>query len=227
MTLPEPFDPASTAVLAIDLHRGYLDPTVSARAIAPSKIAPLLAANGRLLDLARARGMPVVHAVLSPENLRGQRDPRLRNPRFRWRDALAGPPPPLIDPARMPAERNGADVHPTLGPRPGDLVIDTKSSMSCFYATELDRLLHTLRVDTLLIGGINTNTCVQCAAFDCFNRHLRAVVVEECVATGYGDDLHAPALENIRRCLGWVATLAEVGAALGAGARLDEMAGVH
>ena len=47
------------------------------------------------------------------------------------------------------------------------------------------------------------------------------------ISTGYGDELHEPALENIRRCLGWVATLAEVEAALGAATRVDEMAGVH
>lgn len=215
MTLPSPLSASSTAVLAIDLHRGYLDPSVSSRPIAQEKIGRIIAANQRLFTLARGLGMPVIHCVLSPDNLRGLRDPRLQNPLYRWQDQQGARKPPMLDPERAPAGRGGADIQPELAPAPGEVVIDSKSSMSCFYGTELERLLRVLGVDTLLIGGINTNTCVQCAAFDCFNRHLRAVVVEECVATGYGDDLHEPALENIRRCLGWVATLEEVEQALG------------
>lgn len=164
--------------------------------------------------MARANGMPIIHCVLSPDNLRGQRDPHLQNPLFRWQETTRGKRQPILDPSVVPAQRGEGDIHPDLAPERGNFVIDSKSSMSCFYGTELERMVRLLGVDTLLIAGINTNTCVQCAAFDCFNRHLCAVVIEECVATGYGDDLHEPALENIRRRLGWVVRLEELEQAL-------------
>ncbi len=214
MALPESIDIARAAVLAIDLHRGYLDPSVSNRPIPEHKARTVLDANERLFALARSVGMPVIHAVLSPDNLRGQRDERFQNPFFRWKASQGSVRLPMIDVQRLPAARGGGDIHPRLAPQPGEVLIDSKSSMSCFYGTELERAIRILGVDSLIIGGINTNTCVQCAAFDCFNRHLQAIVVQECVTTDYGDDLHEPALENIRRCLGWVATLDEVQAAL-------------
>jgi nicotinamidase-related amidase len=211
--LPPFHDAATTAVLAVDLHAGYLDPSLSGRAVLdPAEIGPLITANRRLFDLASRHGSPVIHAVLAPENLRGQRDPRLRNPRYRDRPETSAGKAPLIRAELLAARRGGGDIHPDLAPAPGDLVIDSKSSMSSFYGTELDRMIRVLNIDTVLITGINTNTCIQCAAFDCFNRFLRAVVVSDCVATGYGRDLHEAALENIRRCLGWVAPVADVDA---------------
>ena len=67
-----------------------------------------------------------------------------------------------------------------------------------------------LGVDTLILMGINTNTCVQCAAFESLNRGLQVVVLEDCVGSMYGDDLHEAALQNIARCLVCVMSTDEV-----------------
>jgi len=83
-------------------------------------------------------------------------------------------------------------------------VIPTKRRLDCFYQTDLDHLLRGLKAETVVLAGVNTNTCVLNTAFAAFNRDYRVVVVEECVASMYGDDLHVLALENIARCLGWV-----------------------
>jgi len=52
--------------------------------------------------------------------------------------------------------------------------------------------------------GINTNTCVFNTGFTAFNKNYRVVVLSECVASMYGDDLHVLGLQNFARCLGWV-----------------------
>ena len=44
------------------------------------------------------------------------------------------------------------------------------------------------------------------AAFSAFNFDYRVVVLSDCVARMYGDDLHVLGLQNISRCLGWVIT---------------------
>jgi nicotinamidase-related amidase len=51
------------AVVAIDLHRGHLDPSVATMPAAPEVAARLVAANLRFLDAARAAGIPVIHCV--------------------------------------------------------------------------------------------------------------------------------------------------------------------
>ena len=108
------------------------------------------------------------------------------------------------------------EVPPELSPQPGDHVIRSKKRLSAFYGTDLEVLLRSLGTETVVIVGINTNTCVLCTAFDAFNRDLRVIVASDGVASMYGEDLHVFGLENLRRCLGWVLTTDEIVAAFGA-----------
>jgi len=101
------------------------------------------------------------------------------------------------------------ELMPELGPEEGDVVIRTKRRLSIFRDTDLDLTLRELGIDTVVLAGINTNTCVQCAAFESLNRDLKTIVVADCVASMYGDDLHHFGLQNIARCLGWVLSLDE------------------
>jgi nicotinamidase-related amidase len=93
---------------------------------------------------------------------------------------------------------------PELAPLATDYVITSKHRLSAFLDTDLESWLRAGGVETLLLIGINTNTCVLCAAFEAFNRDYAAVVVSDCVHSMYGDDLHEFGLENVARCIGWV-----------------------
>jgi biuret amidohydrolase len=61
-------------------------------------------------------------------------------------------------------------------------------------------------VKSVVLMGINTNTCVLNTAFTAFNFDYRVVVLSDCVASMYGEDLHVLGLQNVARCLGWVIT---------------------
>jgi len=89
-------------------------------------------------------------------------------------------------------------------------VINTKRRLSVFRETDLDLLLRGRRTTTVVLCGINTNTCVLCAAFEAFNRDLQVVVAEDAVASMYGEDLHHFGLQNVARCLGWVLPVDEI-----------------
>ena len=88
----------------------------------------------------------------------------------------------------------------------GDYVINNKKRLDCFYGTDLRQLLQTLGVKNVVLMGINTNTCVLNTSFTAFNFDYRVVVLSDCVASMYGDDLHVLGLQNVARCMGWVIT---------------------
>jgi len=92
------------------------------------------------------------------------------------------------------------------------VTIDRQRRLSICRDTDLDITLRELRIDTVVLAGINTNTTVLCAAFESLNRDLRTIVVSDCVASMYGDDLHFFGLQNVARCLGWVLTVDELAA---------------
>jgi nicotinamidase-related amidase len=86
----------------------------------------------------------------------------------------------------------------------GDYTIDNKKRLDCFEGTDLRQLLDNLGATTVCLMGINTNTCVLNTSFTAYNFNYRVVVLSDCVASMYGDDLHMLGLQNVARCLGWV-----------------------
>lgn len=205
--------PARTAVITIDCHRGHLDPAVATMPVAPEAAASVVAATARLLKVARAAGMPVIHVILQNRILPDGVPEPLHNPFWR---AVEGANQMLTPDRESTISRHNlvgseqTQLMPELGPQAGDVVINTKRRLSIYRDTDLDLTLRQLGVDSVILVGINTNTCVQCAAFESLNRDLKTVVVSDCVASMYGDDLHYFGLQNIARCLGWVLSLEEL-----------------
>jgi nicotinamidase-related amidase len=212
-------DPRRTAVVAVDLHRGHLDPTIATMPIPAERARPVIDGAARLLRLARSAGLPVIHVILENRLLpRGVAESE-RNPFWRAVERAGVSLTPVGRAVVAGHNRPGSpgtQIMPELGPAPGDYVINTKRRLSAFYGTDLEVILRALEVETILLIGVNTNTCVQCTAFDAFNRDLGVVVVADCVDSMYGEDLHLLGLQNIARAFGWVLTVDEVEQKLGA-----------
>lgn len=82
-----------------------------------------------------------------------------------------------------------------------------KKRYNCFLATDLDFLLrNTLGANTLLITGVNTNSCVLTTTIVAQTMDYAAIVVSDCVDTCDGPEFHAKALSIIERAFGWVLT---------------------
>ena len=205
-------DPAVTAVLAIDTHRGHLDPEVATMPVAAEIATRVVEASQRLLQATRAAGIPTAFLVMHNRRVQG-RSEYLRNPWWRAveevRESLTPDLPSTISGHNLVGSPQ-TEVMPELAPGPEDVVITSKHRLSSFLDTDLESWLRVRGIQTLLLIGINTNTCVQCAAFEAFNRDLAAVVVSDCVHSMYGDDLHRFALENVARGFGWVVTVDDV-----------------
>ena len=65
------------------------------------------------------------------------------------------------------------------------------------------------------IDETGSNTCVLNTSFTAFNFDYRVVVLSDCVASMYGDDLHVLGLQNVARGLGWMITNEQFYARLG------------
>jgi len=180
------------AVVAIDLHRGHLDPAVATMPAAPEVAARLVAANLRFLGAARAAGIPVIHCVTRYRDA----DEIALNP-F-WRTRAEDPRATRKNVLRHNLEgMPGLEIMPGLR-APEDSVVDTKKRYDCFVATDLDLRLRAIGANTLLITGINTNSCVLATACAANVRDYAVVVVEDCVDTMDGPSHHDAALMLLR-----------------------------
>jgi nicotinamidase-related amidase len=204
---------ATAAVLAVDVHRGHLDPEVATMPVSADDAGRVRAAVARLLDGAREAGVPVIYVLLTYRRTTPPGLESMSNPFWKAVEAARESMTPGRRSTIVHHNQEGSvqtELPPELAARPGDYVIRSKKRLSAFYGTELETLLRALGTKTLILCGINTNTCVLCTAFDAFNRDFGVVVASDGVASMYGDDLHALGLENVRRCLGWTLPTDEI-----------------
>ena len=84
-----------------------------------------------------------------------------------------------------------------------------------FHATDLAFLLRRLGVDTVILAGINTTTCVLCAGFEATNLDRRVVVAADAVDSMDGEEMHGFALRLMAAAVGWPLGNQEILQALG------------
>lgn len=75
----------------------------------------------------------------------------------------------------------GVGLDPGLGRQPGDVVI-TKRRASAFAGTDLDLVLRSSGVDTLLIAGVATGAMVTATVYDAADRDFRVRVASDVCA---------------------------------------------
>lgn len=198
------FDPAATAVVSIDLHRGHLedDPACPCPAPRARAIVPAVDAFHRA---ARAAGIRVIH-VRSKLRKGGVDD--INGLKAAWR---------LVFPLHVGPIPN-SDEHAIEGTRwndfvthveDDDLIVETKKRLSAFYPTDLDFLLRNLGIRTVVFDGCLTDCCVLNSAFDASNLGYHVVVAADLVA-GTSAALEEAALRIIATHLGLVTDAAEL-----------------
>jgi nicotinamidase-related amidase len=197
-------DHIKAAVVAIDLHRGHLDMSVATMPTTPDVATRIIAANKRLFDWCRSVNIPVIHQVTSYRDAEEIR----ANPFWRTR---------AEDPK---ATRKNVMRHNIIG-GPGctvmsdllddrDYIVNTKKRYDCFLGTDLDFLLRSHGINTLLITGVNTNSCVLATTTAANVRDYSVIVVEDCVDSMDGPALHEAGLACIRTAFGFVLNTAAV-----------------
>ena len=86
----------------------------------------------------------------------------------------------------------------------------SKKRYSVFTPTDLEFVLRGRGVDTVILAGVNTTTCVLCAAFEATNRDFRVVVAADAVDSMDGEDMHRFALRLVAAALGWPLSNADI-----------------
>lgn len=197
-------DKVRAAVVGIDLHRGHLDMAVATMPATPEVAARVVEANRRLFDWSRSQGLPVIHCITQYRDA-----DEIRLNAF-WRTRAEDPTNPRKNVMRhnligMP----GGEVMPGLRD-PRDWVVDTKKRYNCFVATDLDLLLRAHGINTLIITGVNTNSCILSTVTAACSMDYAVIVPSDCVDTMDAPDLHHAALLCIRTAFGFVMPSADV-----------------
>jgi nicotinamidase-related amidase len=197
-------DPAPTAVVSIDMHRGHLDPSPDCPCPAP-RARDIVAPIDAFHDRARTIGVPIIH-VRSVLRRGGVDD--IKGISAAWRRTF-----PLYVGAIPNSDAHAIEGSPwtefVTRVAPEDLVVETKKRLSAFYPTDLDFLLRNMRVETIVLDGGFTDCCVLNTAFDASNHNYRVIVARDLVR-GTDDALESAALAMVSLHLGLVVDSADL-----------------
>jgi ureidoacrylate peracid hydrolase len=95
-----------------------------------------------------------------------------------------------------------------LKPQPGDIIIE-KPRYSAFFNTNLDSMLRSRGIRTLVFTGIATNVCVESTLRDGFFLEYFGIVLHDATHHAGPEFVKQASLYNIEKFFGWVSSTAD------------------
>ena len=197
-------DPASTAVLTMELQRGVVGPNAMMRALADQVAAAgTVRAAGDVCEAARRAGVRVVHCVVQTraDGAGGAVNCRILGLADKLRRERG------IDPTL--AGSDGARLVAELGEDPRDLVSVRGHGLTPFTSTSLDQTLRNLGVTTVVATGVSVNVGVMGLCLSAVDLGYQVVVVRDAVA-GVPADYAESVIENSLAMVATVVTSVEL-----------------
>jgi nicotinamidase-related amidase len=164
MTGPLSIDPRSSALLVMDYQVDVLE-----KFMAPADPSEVLSVLPKLLAAARSASMLVIYVGVSFRP--GYPEISPRNPTF----SVIG------QSGLLQAGSPGAQTHPAVAPIKGEPVV-TKHRVSAFGGTDLQTILQSRAVETLMLAGVHTSGVVLSTLRQAFDLDYRILVAGDCCA---------------------------------------------
>ncbi|MDQ1485083.1 MAG: ureidoacrylate peracid hydrolase [Actinomycetota bacterium] len=76
----------------------------------------------------------------------------------------------------------GAEIVDDLAPADGDIVIEGKRGLDTFASTNLDFILRSKGITTIVLGGFLTNCCVESTMRSGYENGYQVITLSDCVA---------------------------------------------
>ncbi|MFI5685559.1 cysteine hydrolase [Streptomyces sp. NPDC051636] len=173
MTEKLELDPAKTAIVLIE----YQNEFTSDGGVLHGAVADVMQRTGMLantvavVDAARQAGVSIMHAPITFAEGYGE---LTRHPY----GILKG----VVDGKAFVKGTWGAAIVDELTPANGDIVIEGKRGLDTFASTNLDFILRSKGIDTIILGGFLTNCCVESTMRTGYEHGFRVITLTDCVA---------------------------------------------
>jgi maleamate amidohydrolase len=189
------------ALIVVDVNRGFTDPASPL----VCDLDDVVAAIRRVLDEARAAGIPVVFTTVS-----------YREEDKQTAAAFIDKIPALLT---LEAGTRWVEIDPRIAPR-GDEPVLNKLFASAFFGTALSSFLTANGCDSLIVTGASTSGCVRATVVDAIQHGYRPIVPHEAVGDR-NPDAHVTNLYDIETKYGDVVSVDDLIV------QMEELAGTH
>ena len=173
MTESLTINPATTALVLIEFQNEFTSPG----GVLHDAVAEVMDSTGMLgnttalVDKARKAGVTIMHAPITFAPGYGE---LTRHPY----GILKG----VVDENAFVKGTWGAAIVDDLTPAAGDILIEGKRGLDTFASTNLDFILRSKGIDTIILAGFLTNCCVESTMRSGYENGYRVITLTDCTA---------------------------------------------
>ena len=177
---------ATTAIVLIE----YQNEFTSEGGVLHPAVAPVMESTGmlantvKLVEEARQKGAAILHVPITFAEGYGE---ITKHPY----GILKG----VVDGKAFIKGSWGAAIVDALAPAAGDIVIEGKRGLDAFASTNLDFILRSKGIQTVVIAGFLTNCCVESTMRTAYEHGFDVVTLTDCAATT-SKEAHENALQH-------------------------------
>lgn len=180
-TVTELVDPSYTALVVVDMQRDFCSAgyAFADQGIDITMYPAMVPRLARLLEGARAAGVRVIFIQMTRLPNSMIESPAQLRFTMRLHFETRGP----LKPLRYTMDGSeGQQIIPELTPKPDEVIV-RKYRSSGFWGTNLDMLLRSNGVKSLVVTGATTEGCVESTARDGLFNDYYVIIPEDCVAS--------------------------------------------
>ena len=166
-------DPSKTAVVLIEYQNDFVSEGGALHGAVEAVMdkTDMLANTKKMVQAARAAGATIMHA---PITFAAGYNEISEHPY----GILKG----VVDSAAFIKGGWGGAIADEMAPQEGDIVIEGKRGLDTFASTNLDFILRSKGIETLVLGGFLTNCCVESTMRSGYENGYKVITLSDCVA---------------------------------------------
>jgi nicotinamidase-related amidase len=168
-----PLDPTTTAVVLIEYQNDFTSEGGVLHGAVSEVMdkTDMLAHTKQVVDAARAAGATVMHAPITFAKGYNELSAHPYG-------ILKG----VVDGNAFVKDSWGAAIVDELAPQEGDIVIEGKRGLDTFASTNLDFILRSKGITTIILGGFLTNCCVESTMRTGYENGYKVITLSDCMA---------------------------------------------
>ena len=166
-------DPSKTAVVLIEYQNDFVSEGGALHGAVEAVMdkTDMLANTKKMVQAARAAGATIMHAPITFT-------PGYNEISAHPYGILKG----VVDGAAFIKGGWGGAIADEMAPQEGDIVIEGKRGLDTFASTNLDFILRSKGIETLVLGGFLTNCCVESTMRSGYENGYKVITLSDCVA---------------------------------------------
>ena len=168
-------DPRTTALVLIEYQNDFTTEggTLHGAVEGVMEQNDMLEKTKRVIETARSSGATIVHAPITFAPGYGE----LGDP-----DKVYGILKGVVDSNSFVKGSWGAEICDEVAPQEGDIVVEGKRGLDAFATTNIDFILRSRGVETVVLGGFLTNCCVESTMRTAYEKGYDVITLTDCTA---------------------------------------------